>query len=360
MTIMTEGNQTVPLKEFHLFPNLLKELRCLIWSMVPRCGRIIQVHFLFDKNKWGAETDSATLLDLVPTLVVSREARNETMRAYTKAFGTIIDLEKDTLFISDCMFTYRKTGRMLLDMEYIGQVRNLALREDVVGMLLYLERATHCMDLSDTLFQVLWKFKKLGHFSIVLTPTDNISACSDNVGAEAESMTRGPVEDDQWYKEFRLNVIDGQSDDVLHDEDYWDNFFDKYWLYLFDDENYVELDEPSLEEFRRYHVKIEKRMFKLHKRDSERASTELRHTRRPVYPPCAYQYHGRKSQGPRSLRLVIRKLFQHGKRKFPQWVQPSLSLTIVQPGQNTIDDTPPLFHYLGDHDDKVAEKIPNI
>ncbi|CAG8981030.1 hypothetical protein HYALB_00008183 [Hymenoscyphus albidus] len=350
---MTEGNQTVPLKEFHLFPNLLKELRCQIWSMVPRCGRIIQVHFLFDENEWGAETDSATLLDLVPTLVVSREARNETMRAYTKAFGTIIDLEKDTLFISDCMFTYRKTGRMLLDMEYIGQVRNLALREDVVGMLLYLEWATHCVDLFDTLVQVLSKFKKLGHFSIVLTPADNISACSDNFGVEAEYMTRGPVEDDQWYEEFdELDDIDGQSDDVIHDED--------YWLYLFDDENYVELDEPSLEALKRYHVKIEKRIFKLHKRDSERASTELRHTRRLIYPPKAYQYDGRKSQGPRSLRLLIRKLFQHGKRKFPQWMQPSLSLTIVQPGQNTIDDTPPLFHYLGDHDDKVAEKIPNV
>jgi hypothetical protein len=94
-----------PLQNFSCLSDLPVEIRLRIWQFAaPRRPRVIQIGFDPNESCWKAWKDGAGGL---PSIVhVSREARGEALKSYTRIFDAYVDPEEDTIFVSDRSFSW--------------------------------------------------------------------------------------------------------------------------------------------------------------------------------------------------------------------------------------------------------------
>lgn len=372
-----------PFTIFQFFPKLPEELRCLIWSYAPRNARVIQIHYIIDKAKWETFHVEETCGGMPPALHVSREARKETMRAYTKAFGTHIDLRRDTLFISDHTFPLRKQRRMLMDMECIKGLQNLALREDVLGGIVEMEREFKKWKFCDSLAEVLGAFEELRHFSVVLATEephsidDHITTTDDEEEGEEDEDEEGyegkkedpdfmwtPHNIDNALAETNIMaqypVVSAILDTHLGTTN-MDNFYD------FEEhgELQYEEDEGSVAEWdfengaSTTKAQDKERLDQIEAEAFEEMSAEVRYPyATPIHLQSACKDTNYNNPSDLALAISIDKHFRRGKEASPDWKRPSFSVTAVRYGLRDIDDSTPLVHYVGDYGGKVTEKYP--
>ena len=154
------------LKSFFDFPRLPVEIRCQIWSFAaPRRPRILQVFYAPEQKVWQACKDGCGGL---PSIVhVSREARAEALKGYTKTLDAYIHLEEDTIFISDPVFKIREPRATFMGLEYVNKFERIALSSDVYQRL----ESTFYQypKLSESPARILRKFEGLKHFTLAVS-----------------------------------------------------------------------------------------------------------------------------------------------------------------------------------------------
>ena len=115
------------LQSFPHFSALPIEIRLRIWQLAsPRRPRVIQVGYDPEKSCWKAWRDG---LGGLPSIVhVSKEAREEALKPYSRMFDAYIDPEEDTIFLSDvCLLSYTsapdfsKSLRLLMKHSSLGK-----------------------------------------------------------------------------------------------------------------------------------------------------------------------------------------------------------------------------------------------
>jgi hypothetical protein len=116
--------------------------------------------------KWEACSDGRGGL---PTTILgtSQEARSEAIRGYTDVFGTLIDLQKDTIFISDPMFCLKKQRNLLLQMECMKLVKNAAFTTEIFQGLTDSHR--YYPRRNDSPAKILRELDGLEHFSLIIS-----------------------------------------------------------------------------------------------------------------------------------------------------------------------------------------------
>ena len=62
---------------------------------------------------------------------ISKEARKEALKGYTWAFDTFVDLEEDTIFISDPVFSLRRQRRAFFNAEHTNKLCKIAMSGEV-------------------------------------------------------------------------------------------------------------------------------------------------------------------------------------------------------------------------------------
>jgi hypothetical protein len=97
---------------------------------------------------------------------VSREARAEALKGYTRAFGAYVDLEEDTVFIIDPVFALREPRKAFLDAEHVSKLCKIAITSDIyVGLDEY---GVKFPTLCDGPAAILRKLEGLTHFTFAL------------------------------------------------------------------------------------------------------------------------------------------------------------------------------------------------
>ncbi|KAH7319201.1 hypothetical protein BKA65DRAFT_513979 [Rhexocercosporidium sp. MPI-PUGE-AT-0058] len=242
------AQQGTPLRVFAKFPDLPTEIRSLIWANAsPSRPRVIQIAYEAEKETWRACVDSCGgLPQIIP---VCREARQAALKPYMRLLETWIDLEEDTIFISDPMFNIRKPRSNFMDSAYLSSIKRIAFTEDVYfGMKLLYESYPLLVDPQAAIVR---KMQGLSHFTLVLME-DGVGFDSDSEGAEFEYFDQGsqasgldPGEDhDQALEEQdeqELAVVDlengptgseplQEDDSIPAADDYDENIDDEQWL----------------------------------------------------------------------------------------------------------------------------------
>ncbi|PBP20319.1 hypothetical protein BUE80_DR009000 [Diplocarpon rosae] len=147
------------------FQDLPTEIRCQIWSLAaPSRPRVIQIAYSREKEHWHSCPDSCGGLPTV--ILVCHEARQEALRPYTKMLETWVDLNQDTIFISDTFFTVREARSLMMNSEYTGLIKRIAFTEEVYFGMKQVHEAFP--KLVDPPAAVLRKMRGLTHFSLVL------------------------------------------------------------------------------------------------------------------------------------------------------------------------------------------------
>jgi 2EXR family len=163
--LMASKLQSTAPASFTIFSELPKELRCMIWARSAQLRpRVIQLFYESSTNTWHAWKYSCGRLP--PTRKVSREARKEALKGYTKAFDTYVDFEEDTIFISDPVFVLQKPMRSLLSTKFANRVRHIAIPSETYAG--FIESAVKFSGLCYWLTTILRKLKGLAHSTLVL------------------------------------------------------------------------------------------------------------------------------------------------------------------------------------------------
>jgi hypothetical protein len=150
---------------FTNFPRLPIEIRRFVWSLATlRRPRTLQILYNPEKESWQACTDGCGgLPSIIP---VSREARTEGLLGYIRILDTWLDLEKDTVFISDPLFCLRNPRKVFMGSEYVGKIKNIAFTNDVFRGLA--DSNERFPQLCDPPARILRNMKALQHFNLVL------------------------------------------------------------------------------------------------------------------------------------------------------------------------------------------------
>jgi hypothetical protein len=151
---------------FTVFPSLPIEIRRMIWHWAsPRRPRVIQPFYRPGTKTWHACKDGCGGL---PSIVhVSHEARAEALKGYTRVFDTYIDLEEDTVLISDPAFILREPMKAFLDAEHVKNLSKIAFASDIYAGLD--ESATEFPTLRDQPPAILRKLEGLTSFTLALS-----------------------------------------------------------------------------------------------------------------------------------------------------------------------------------------------
>lgn len=176
---------------FARFPQLPTEIRLRIWAYAaPHRPRVIQVYYDIEKASWLAWKDGCG--GLPPTVHVSREARSEALKSYAKVFDTYFDLEADTVFISDPMFTIRKPRKIFMDSEFAKRFKNVSFSSDVyVGLV---QANDQFPDLCMHPASVLRQLTAVTNFNIVLSDDADVFYDSD----DGEDSDDGDIDISGW------------------------------------------------------------------------------------------------------------------------------------------------------------------
>jgi hypothetical protein len=341
---MASGLQPTDLASFTLFPKLPEELRCMIWARsAPLRPRVIQLFYEATSNTWHACPDSCG--GLPPIIHVSQEARKEALKGYTWAFDTYIDLEDDTIFISDPVFTLREPQRAFLNTEHARAMKKFALSSGVYEGLGEVAAAypTLCLPFP----AVLRKLEELTHFTLAISDDGELTAYDydpehpSNEGydftdeedieheSEAEDITAiGPNQthyEEDGGNESEAEDITAMGPDQTHSGDSLVTAYDSQLLTRLEELAFKNMSKGFVRERGNIHF--------------ENARTSVDHWEEwGDYVYCMMDH------------------YDEEKKTHPDWVRPKVSLMILRYGLNRPGDYGGPIHLAGDYADTVLEQ----
>jgi hypothetical protein len=342
--VMASGLQPTDPASFDLFPKLPEELRCMIWERsAPLRTRVIQLFYEATSNTWHACPDNCG--GLPPIIHVSQEARKEALKGYTWAFDTYIDLEDDTIVISDPVFTLREPQRAFLNTEHARAMKKFALSSGVYEGLEEVAAAypTLCLPFP----AVLRKLEGLTHFTLAISDDGELTAYDydseheldegydltdeEDAGHESEAEDITAIGPDQTHdeedggNESEAEDITAIGPDQTHSGDSVVKAYDSQLL--------AHLEELAFENMSKGFVR-------------ERGDIHFENARTSVdhweewgdYVYCMMDH------------------YDEEKKTHPDWVRPKVSIMILRYGLNKLGDYGGPIHIAGDYADTVLEQ----
>lgn len=257
-----------------------------------------------------------------------------------------------------------------MDMECIKGLRNLALREDVLGGIVEMQREFKRYKLCDSVAEVLAGFKQLRHFSVVLA-TDESHSVDDDTTVDEEEEGEGGFVEEEWIPHDIHDVGDmvaGYVPDFLpqYQEEMYDfHHIEEHGELQYEEDDYSEEGEGTDAEFdfengaSTSRAQDQARLDNIEAEAFEEMSAEVRYTyATPIHLQSACKDANYNNPSDLSLAISIDKHFRRGKEECPEWKRPSFSITAINYGLRDIDDSTPLVHYPGDYGDEVTENYP--
>ncbi|KAE9368774.1 hypothetical protein N431DRAFT_428533 [Stipitochalara longipes BDJ] len=310
---------------FTIFSKLPKELRCLIWATAaPLRPRVIQLFYEPPTNTWQACKDGCGGL---PSIIkVSREARKEALKGYTRAFDTFLDLEEDTVFISDPVFSLRQPMRAFFNAEHTKNLRKVAMSSEVYDGMEQsaIEFPTLCRRPS----AVLRRLEGLTHFILALSEdgegdlygdsTDDSEAGQD-ASEEDDSGRDSGVED--------IDVEGSPSQTIL-----------------------VPPEDPVEEQVHQ----ISRRLARMEKEALAEMSRGYVRDRGNVHFESAFRSRDHWEDASEWKWMIV----DHNNEEkgiHPEWVRPKLSIMVVKYGLKQLGDFYGPIHHQGDYSDVDLE-----
>jgi hypothetical protein len=342
--VMASGLQPTDPASFDLFPKLPEELRCMIWERsAPLRTRVVQLFYEATSNTWHACPDNCG--GLPPIIHVSQEARKEALKGYTWAFDTYIDLEDDTIVISDPVFTLREPQRAFLNTEHARAMKKFALSSGVYEGLEEVAAAypTLCLPFP----AVLRKLEGLTHFTLAISDDGELTAYDydseheldegydltdeEDGGNESEAEDITAIGPDQTHdeedggNESEAEDITAIGPDQTHSGDSVVKAYDSQLL--------AHLEELAFENMSKGFVR-------------ERGDIHFENARTSVdhweewgdYVYCMMDH------------------YDEEKKTHPDWVRPKVSIMILRYGLNKLGDYGGPIHIAGDYADTVLEQ----
>jgi len=310
-------------RSFPLFPKLPVELRRQIWQLATGIRpRVIQIYYEPNAKKWEACSDGRGGLSAL--LGTSQEARSEAIRGYTNVFDTLIDLQKDTVFISDPMFCLKKQRTLLLKMECMKLVKNAAFTSEMFHGLL--ESSNNHPKLNASPGQILRELEGLEHFSFVVS--------EDGIGLE-EVLEMGEDEELVGFGDSETEGDDTNGEIASIEEESGQGPEIHPPHPAQDDENERDWEEEQAFE------QMSKRGY-------------FRHTGN-IHFESAYRCidYGDEFEMQRSyITLELRR----EKARHGDWILPKISIVEVKYGLNQIGDFHQCLHSYGDHSVDILEQ----
>lgn len=253
-------------------------------------------------------------------MTVCREARAEALKLYTQAFDTCIDLEHDTIFISDPVFSIRKPRAIFMNMEHVNELKNIAFSSDICRGLA--EMHEDFSELCDSPGRVLRQFEGLTIFTIVLS-VDGLDGGGYLDGA-SESPVNG-MDDDEIDVEDRPESHEDEQD-FEEDEGY--------------DDGERETDDEVLDKMEKEALATMSKGYFRQVGDIHFASPRTH----PDYMESCMWF------GDDVVHSCILE-----KREHPEFIRPKVSIMAIKYGLNWIGDySERELHSLGDHKDGVV------
>lgn len=301
----------------------------MIWARAsPLRPRVIQL--FYKNNGWHACEDGCG--GLPPTRTVSREARKEALKGYTFAFDIWMDLEEDTIFISDPVFTIRKPQRDFLNTEYANRVRKVAMSGDVYDGLEQI--ATEFPTLCHRPMAILRQLEGLRHFILAL-PEDGEGDLYDDVSDDSEDghvLADGDYLDHESGVEYNTVEVEPNHTDVTHFSGSAAN------------------NDVDQHEFQEIHRRLG---FWENEALEDMAKGYVRHRGNIHFESAMESADHWDDWDIHKVEMIHH--YDEEKDEYPAWVRPKLSIMIVRYGLNQLGDFNWPVHYQGDCSDVQLE-----
>jgi hypothetical protein len=342
--VMASGLQPTDPASFDLFPKLPEELRCMIWERsAPLRTRVIQLFYEATSNTWHACPDNCG--GLPPIIHVSQEARKEALKGYTWAFDTYIDLEDDTIVISDPVFTLREPQRAFLNTEHTRAMKKFALSSGVYEGLEEVAAAypTLCLPFP----AVLRKLEGLTHFTLAISDDGELTAYDYDSEHELDEGYDLTDEEDAGHESEAEDIIaigpnqTHDEEEVGHESEAEDitavgpnqTHLGDSVVKAYDSQLLAHLEELAFENMSKGFVR-------------ERGDIHFENARTSVdhweewgdYVYCMMDH------------------YDEEKKTHPDWVRPKVSIMILRYGLNKLGDYGGPIHIAGDYADTVLEQ----
>ncbi|TVY81164.1 hypothetical protein LSUE1_G007071 [Lachnellula suecica] len=301
-----------------------------------RRPRVIQAFYEPEAGEWQACKDGRGGLPL--TLRVSREARAEALKGYTKIFDTYFDLQEDIIFISDPIFCLRKQRNMFLELEWAKLFRNVAVTGDIYHGLADAHRVypTICSSLAG----VLRRFDRLEHFSLALledgldightfNEADELLAFVDEDDdfddSEEENIEEVQYDDDDVEGAQAITDDDGAAEEIRAEDQEANDRATQQYLDTLDDETLEAMSKRGY----------------------------FRHTG-DIHFDSAYYSDDLWDSWALYRKSLVHE-FRREKNKHNDWVRPRFGIVEVKYGLNLVGEFFQILHHNGDYEDQCLE-----
>lgn len=263
---------------------------------------------------------------------VSREARKEALKGYTRAFDTYVDLEEDTIFISDPVFALREPKQAFLEAEHVKRIHKIAIASDIYDGLGH--SASKFPTFYDRPSGILRKLESLTHFTLALAEDGE-----GDIYDSDHSSEDGYVDEHDEGRDSGVEDFDTVGIEPSHR-----------------DEQAASLDRPAARtEVESQEAQQTHRLLDRLEKEALAAMSNgyIRH-RGNIHFESAIDdadhwddWHSYLSE--------MNEHFDEEKVKYPEWVRPKISIMVVKYGLKRLGDFSGPVHYPGDHIGVILE-----
>lgn len=322
-----------PQQSFPHFSNLPVEIRLRIWQLAaPRRPRVIQIGYDPETISWKAWKDG---LGGLPSIVhVSREARHEALKSYTRIFSAYVDPDEDTVFISDPIFSIREPRDRFLRSECANKLRNVALTSEICDGLW--ESWEQFPSFCEGPARILRMLEGMTHFTLVLL--------EDGAGFDYSDD-----EDDQDGGTDEAEDVEGNGEEDTNQPDTTQNQKDARQEPDDEGESMESLEENS--DVLRFLIRSDEEAMETMSRGYFRHLGNIHFESAMEHPDHweAWEFY----------RNRVNLLLSREQEEFPDWVRPRVSVMAVAYGLRRPGDFAKKIHLLDDrmenHGDFVFE-----
>ena len=330
MIAMPPSSTSTNLHSFSNFAALPIEIRLRIWQFAAhRRPRVIQVGYDTEGSCWKAWKDG---LGGLPSIVhVSREARGEALKSYSRIFDACIDPEEDTVFISDPLFAIRNPRNIFMSSESASRLRKVAFTSEIYNGLA--QSCEQFPSLCERPATVLRRLKGLTHFTLALS--------DDGAGFDYDDDDEAyEVEDEDEEGGYEEDAQDRSNRDGSENESNGEREL------RYDGETEDTLDEGAV---------VRQFLDRLDEEAIETMSKEyFRHVGNIHFESAAG--HPDHWEAWIAFRDELEESCEQEKKQFPDWTRPKVSVMAVEYGLRRLEDFKTSLHLLGDHSDDVLEQ----
>lgn len=333
---------------FSHFSGLPVEIRLRIWQFAAlRRPRVVQIGYDPYKGCWKAWQDG--LGGLPSIALVSREAREEALKPYTRIFDAYVSLEEDTIFISDPIFSIRKPRSIFMSSEHAKRLRNVAFTSEIYNGLA--QSFDQFPSLCEAPVTVLRKLEGLAHFTLALSEDgagfeysddeedggedegENEDEDNEEAGGNEES-TNQPHEVENIAALALAGESDTAQDDTVHEP-------------RDEEESGGSLDEDAI--VRRFLDRLDEEAIETMSKGYFRHLGNI-HFESAVGHPDHWEAW-------ETYRDGLEVSFAQEEEEFSAWIRPKASVMAVEYGLCRLGDFRRKLHLLGDHKDDVFDDV---